>query len=339
MQLSQTSLLILFLSCILAISCEKAVVAWQPSSSQGSTLDEEIWSHKPIGKSLKLPTLGPDSKSQWEAYLQDSISLVGAEKMIPLSLALFLEERQSRYIEVLERSFWNDALIGAYQDGDSTYHPGDLAFVSGPDSLFANLYVSGSAELSVNGQAIKITTTTRYPWEETVSLQIETEDALAFTLGMRIPGFSRNQPVPGERFNYLYISNRKLELRINEDLIMPDAQEGYAFVSRVWEDGDVIDLRLPMAVRRVRQKNKPSLIALERGLVLYGFPQDMVPLDFRLSKSRQYFLMDSLDGPTQINWLKGPIWHEGQMIEALAAPLFHLQSREIEALDYFLPYR
>lgn len=340
MQLSSLSVFV-FVFCLLALlACEPTTPqTWQAIPHQQIELAGEIWANKPIGKKLSVPDLGPESKSQWENFVMDSMSLLGEEDLIPLSLGLFLEERQSRYIEVVERSLWNAGLMGAYAEGDSTYHPGDFAFASGPDSLFANLYLAGRAELSLNGQALTITTATRYPWEEKVHLSIETDRPIQFTLGLRIPGASRNLPLPDSRFKYLYTSNRKLELRINEDLIMPETDEAYAFVNRTWQSGDQIELLLPMAVRRVQNENVPTLIALERGPILYGFPRENVPLDLRLSKSRQYFLMDSLDGSDRINWLRGPIWHDDQMIEAMAAPLYYLQAKEIEALKFALPYR
>ncbi|MEL7535106.1 MAG: hypothetical protein AAFN10_27635 [Bacteroidota bacterium] len=324
---------------LLFVACEKPKYAWEAIPHEQIELAGDIWADKPIGKELSVPDLGPENIRLWQNYVRDSMSLLGQADLIPLSLALFLEERQSRYIEVLERSLWNDGLIGAYRTGDSTYHPGDFAFVSGPDSLFANIYVAGSAELSVNGQTLRISTETRYPWEEIVQLKIETCKAIQFTLGLRIPGASRNLALPDSRFQYLYSSNRKLELRVNEDLIMPATEEGYAFVTRTWQAGDKVELRLPLAVRRVQNKDVPSLIALERGPILYGFPQENVPLDMQLSKSRQYFLMDSLDGSIRLNWLRGPIWQDGQMIEAEAAPLYYLQAKEIEALPYSLTYR
>lgn len=339
MQFPRLSLFIFTIACYLLSACDQAPTTWQAVKSAQISLSGDIWASKPIGKKLSVPDLGPESKRQWESFVQDSMSLMGEEDLIPLSLALFLEERQSRYIEILERSLWNDGLINAYANGDSTYHPADLAYVSGPDSLFVNLYVAGLAELSVNGQALTIKVSTRYPWEESIRLEIQTESEASFTIGLRIPGFSRNQAVPGHAYHYLYTSNRKLELRVNEDLIMPDAQEGYAFISRTWQDGDKLDLLLPMAVRRAQKENVPTLIALERGPILYGIPQEDAPLDQRLSKSRQYFLVDSLEERVRINWLRGPIWQDGQMIDALAAPLYHLEARKIKALDYALPYR
>ncbi|MFK7922298.1 MAG: hypothetical protein AB8H47_10105 [Bacteroidia bacterium] len=339
MQFPRLSLFIFTIACYLLSACDQSPITWQAAKSEQISLSGDIWAGKPIGKKLSVPDLGPESKRQWESFVQDSMSLMGDEDLIPLSLALFLEERQSRYIEVLERSLWNDGLVNAYRNNDSTYHPADLTYVSGPDSLFINLYVAGLAELSVNGQALTINVRTRYPWEESISLEIQSESELTFTIGLRIPGFSRNQAVPGNPYRYLYTSNRKLELRINEDLTMPDAQEGYAFVTRSWRDGDKLDLVLPMAVRRVQKEKIPALIALEKGPILYGIPQENVPLDLRLSKSRQYFLVDSLEGRTRTNWLRGPIWQDDQMIETLAAPLYHLESRKIKALNYALPYR
>lgn len=324
---------------ILFTACGKPSYPWEAIPHEQITLSGDIWAGRPIGKKLSVPDLGSESKIYWQNYLQDSISLLGQEDLIPLSLALFLEERQSRYIEIIERSLWNDGLISAYQNGDSTYHPGDFAFVSGPDSLFANVYVAGSAELSVNGQSLKVSTETRYPWEEIVRLKIETPAPISFTLGLRIPGSSRNLALADSRFQYLYSSNRKLELRVNEDLIMPATEEGYAFVTRTWQEGDEVELLLPLAVRRVQNKNVPSLIALERGPILYGIPQEKLPSGIQLSKSRQYFLMDSLDGSIRLNWLRGPIWQDDQMIEAEAAPLYYLQAKEIVALPYALPYR
>ncbi|MEL7339587.1 MAG: hypothetical protein AAGM67_03805, partial [Bacteroidota bacterium] len=276
------------------VACQQAPVSWQLANHAPVQLSGDVWAGKPIGKALNLPALSPQSLPQWERFVEDSMSLLGAERMIPLSQALFVERRESRFAELIERSLWNDGLIGAYTRGDSTYHPGDLAYVSGPDTLFVNLYVAGFAELLVNNQPMGMKVESRYPWEESVRLSLQNLPKRKFVIALRIPGSSRNLPVPSERFGYLFNSNRKLELRVNEDLIMPEVGDGYAFINRKWQSGDKIDLLLPLAVRRVQANNKPSLIALERGPILYAFPQENLPEEIRLSRSRQYFVMDRL---------------------------------------------
>ncbi|MEL6589119.1 MAG: hypothetical protein AAFQ87_00740 [Bacteroidota bacterium] len=321
------------------LSCQQAPVSWQMAHNASIKLSGDVWAGKPIGKELALPELNAESLEQWEAFVEDSLTLLGAEDKIPLSQALFLQKRESRFVELIERSLWNDGLIKAYTQGDSTYDPGDLAYVSGPDTLFVNLYVAGFAELLVNNEPLGMEVDSRYPWEESVRLRLKNLQKRKFVIALRIPGSSRNLPAPTERLRYLYNSNRKLELRVNEDLIMPRVGDGYAFIEREWQSGDKIDLLLPLAVRRVQDAKNPSLIALERGPILYAFPRDEMAAEIRLSRSRQYFLMDRLDGSMKLNWLRGPVWHRDQMIEAEAAPLFLLRSKGIATHEIALSYR
>jgi uncharacterized protein len=54
-------------------------------------------------------------------------------------------------------------------------------------------------------------------------------------------------------------------------------ENGYAVVSREWKKGDVVDLNLPMSVRRVAAidsvKQDKNRVALQRGPLVYCFEQ------------------------------------------------------------------
>ena len=62
-------------------------------------------------------------------------------------------------------------------------------------------------------------------------------------------------------------------LRVNGEDVAMDLQQGYAVLQRTWQPGDVVELVLPMAVRRVACHGAVSdnvgKVALERGPLVY----------------------------------------------------------------------
>jgi len=139
------------------------------------------------------------------------------------------------------------------------------------------------------GKNLTLTQETEYPWEGVVKLKINLEESESFTIAIRIPGWTQNKPVPSDLYRYLNNNNEKITLQVNDEVIKMDIKKGYVHVDRTWNDGDVIELEMPMPIRRVvahdKVKNNIGKVALERGPIVYclEWPDNDVDSLFDLS--------------------------------------------------------
>ena len=207
-----------------------------------------------------------------------------------------------RYADVIERALYNGILSGVALDGRRFFYANPLAACPGPDgstpgnpawlkasrqdwfdcaccppnlarllaSLGGYVYTQGPAEARVNlyvesdgrfdlgGQEVVLSQETDYPWDGRVRFRVKTGAAIAFALALRIPAWTQ-----------------KARLRVNGRPIAVAARlrKGYVSVRRVWRDGDVVELDLPMPVERIEAHPKVrqdcGRIALQRGPIVY----------------------------------------------------------------------
>ena len=102
----------------------------------------------------------------------------------------------------------------------------------------------------------------------------EPDGDLTGGIKLRIPGWARNQPVPGPLYSYTTSrSNWQFQLLINGNRT-PASIDAYGYVSlnRTWKNGDRIELNLPMKLRlEAIDPQHPQTVALLCGpLVLFA---------------------------------------------------------------------
>jgi DUF1680 family protein len=227
------------------------------------------------------------------------------------SYRLFLLTEDGKYIDVLERTLYNAALAGVSLEGDRFFYPnplesdgktpfnhgaatrqpwfdssccptnlarflpsiGDYVYATGPGTVFVNLFVAGQASVETPELALGIVQETRYPWDGRVSLRLTPRAPRAFTLKVRIPGWARGRPVPGDLYRYVGAASAEYEVRVNGKRVDAPLADGYAVLDRTWTAGDQVTLHLPMTVRRVeadaRVVDDRGKVALERGPLVY----------------------------------------------------------------------
>ena len=281
---------------------------------------------------------------------------------------MFLLDGDAKYIDVLERTLYNGMISGVSLDGDSFFYPnclasdGKYAFNQGAltrkpwfdcsccpsniarfmpsipdyiyaqheDSLFVNLFIASDADLTIGKKKVKVRQNTDYPWDGKVSIVLATAQDVEFTLNMRIPGWARGKPVPGDLYSYLDDKPKDVKISVNGEFIVTDLKKGYANLRRTWSNGDIIEIILPMQIQRIvandSVKEDNGKVALERGPVVYcaewvdngGNVFDLiVPDDAPLSSE---YHKDMLGG---LNVLKGIILRkDGQAIELTAIPYY-----------------
>jgi DUF1680 family protein len=153
------------------------------------------------------------------------------------------------------------------------------------DEVFVNLYADSTARFSVNRQQIEFKQETRYPWDGHIKMTVTPENPARFTIHLRIPGWARGEPMPGGLYHYMDTSDARPTLRLNDgppqsigvsgtppELSM---DHGFVAITHDWRSGDVLQLDLPMPIRRIgadpRVEADVNRVALQRGPLVYCF--------------------------------------------------------------------
>jgi len=218
-------------------------------------------------------------------------------------MALLHED--ASYVDVMERALYNGVLSGISLSGDHYFYKNPLAsrgnfkrspswnpaccqsnlvriipqvgtmtYATGPETAFVNLFVAGKAKLKLKKGTVGLKVDTEYPWDGKIRITISESIKEAFTLAVRIPGWATEEPVPSTLYRYAKQSEEKPSLKVaGKSLDTVVTKKGYAHITRDWKAGDVVELDLPMPVRRVlsheRVKDNTGLVALQRGPIVY----------------------------------------------------------------------
>ena len=97
--------------------------------------------------------------------------------------------------------------------------------------------------------------------------------AIKIALLVRVPGWSRNEALPGGLYRFVGDEKEQPTLKLNGQLLRLESRKGYIEIRRRWTKGDNLELNIPMPVRRVESRaeviaNK-GRIAIQRGPLVY----------------------------------------------------------------------
>src|SRR5207244_4565856 len=144
---------------------------------------------------------------------------------------------------------------------------GSYVYATGGDDLYVNLFVGNTAHVTIGNARVNLRQDSRYPWDGQVRIAVDPEQPTRFTAHVRIPGWAGNQVMPGGLYQFMDHRRDPVTLKINGEPIDAAMTKGFATIDRTWRRGDVIDLTLPMPVRRViadpRVKDVEGRVALE----------------------------------------------------------------------------
>ena len=80
--------------------------------------------------------------------------------------------------------------------------------------------------------------------------------------------------MPGDLYTYADTTDAAPKLRLNGEALPLSLDNGYATIRRAWRKGDVVELDLPMAIRRVKANTRVAAdrdrVALQRGPIVYA---------------------------------------------------------------------
>ncbi len=249
--------------------------------------------HEGFGAKYELPNLS--------AYCETCAAIAN----VFWNQRLFLMEGDAKYIDVLERSLYNNVLSGVAVSGNRFFYPNPLESINGArrsewfgcaccpsnicrfipavpgyiyatekNNIYVNLYIAGETSLTIEGKEIAVKQTGNMPWDGITQIEINPKTKSDFTVKVRIPGWARNEAAPG---NQLYWFKDKLAnqavVKVNGTPVEMTLNKGYVNVSRSWSKGDIITVDLPMDIHRVecnpKVEGNKDKVALQRGPVVY----------------------------------------------------------------------
>jgi DUF1680 family protein len=228
--------------------------------------------------------------------------------LMTLSHRLFQATGDSRYIDVLERGMYNNALSGVSANGNRYFYvnrlasagdgrdtrwerasleccppnlvrflasmPGYLYAQDRQDVVYVNLYASSRASFTVGGRNFGLTVDSEMPWGGRSTLTASVNEATRAAIKLRVPGWARNQPAPGSLYTYTDRLTRQTTVTVNGARVAAVLDRlGYITIDRVWKSGDAMEIVFPVEVRKVvadtRVKECRGRMAVERGPIAY----------------------------------------------------------------------
>ena len=228
--------------------------------------------------------------------------------LITLNHRLFLATGDSKYIDVMERGMYNNALSGVSTSGDRYFYVNRLAsagdgrderwqrasleccppnlvrflasmpgyvYAQGPaGDIYVNLYLSSDTSFAVGAQKLALSVKSALPWDGTSTITTTTTGDVRGAIKLRVPGWARNDVAPGGLYRYADAPTGRAVVAVNGSRVDASPNRlGYVSLDRVWKNGDVITVEFPLAPRRVvadaRVKDTRDRIAIERGPVVY----------------------------------------------------------------------
>lgn len=217
-----------------------------------------------------------------------------------------------KYFDVIERTLYNGLISGLSLDGQQFFYPNaleadgvykfnqgsctrsdwfdcsccptnmirfipampGLIYSKTENTLFVNLYASSEATVSLKDHGLKVQQVTSYPWDGKVKLTIDPDQTGEFTLKLRVPGWARNEVLPGDLYHFASPMDGQNMVSINGEQVNTVQENGYFTISRTWQTGDMVELNFPMEVRKVMAselvaENKGKM-SLEIGPLVYA---------------------------------------------------------------------
>jgi DUF1680 family protein len=226
---------------------------------------------------------------------------------------MFLLHGDAKYMDVLEKIIYNGLISGVGLDGKTFFYTNAMQVKNGfthPDleiirpgwftcsccptniarlipsvpgyiyaskgrSIYVNLYVSGRVYLQLDDKSpVQLIQQSNYPWGGDIRITVNPKKSSDFSLLLRIPGWARNEAIPGDLYRFRDSAPAvKPLLKVNGLKVEYECQKGYAVIRRTWKKNDRIELVLPMEVRKVVAdtglKEGAGKLALQRGPVIY----------------------------------------------------------------------
>jgi hypothetical protein len=224
--------------------------------------------------------LGPNTTETCNTY-----------NMLKLTRHLFERDPQAAYADYCERAVWNHILASQNpEDGTVCYfislepgghrtflhdhdftccngsgmenhaRYGEYIYFHGADELWVNLFIA--SELNWSDKGLRLRQETDFPNAGTTRLAFSCAKPVRLALHLRHPFWATNGFA-------VKLNGRTLEA--------PSQPQSYATVDRRWNNGDVIQVEMPLSLRAESMPDNPKRVALFAGPILLA--GNLGPLD------------------------------------------------------------
>ncbi len=215
---------------------------------------------------------------------------------------MFLLQGKGKYIDVLERTLYNGVLPGQSLDGTRFFYPnplesagedrspwfgtaccpsnltrflpslGGYVYAHRANTLYVNLYLQSEAAFPFMGDSLLIAQRTRYPWAGQVVVELERTDSTPMELRLRLPGWARGEPVPGDLYRYGASEVERVAVWVDGLRAEAPLEDGY-LVLPIRSARATVRLELPMQAKKVYANERVAAdsnrVALEYGPIVY----------------------------------------------------------------------
>ena len=180
--------------------------------------------HEQFGAAYELPNL-----SAWNETCASYGSVLWNHRM-------FLLHRDARYIDLMERVLYNGFLAGVSLKGDRFFYQNPLMsygsyerfdWINTPccppnvvrllaslgnyiyaknradSDVYVNLFIGSAAAFPLGGGTLRLRQETTYPWDGRVRISVDPDRAQRFTVNVRIPGWTKDEVIPGDLYRFL----------------------------------------------------------------------------------------------------------------------------------------
>ncbi len=333
-----------------------------------------------IGAEPKHEGFGPDYElPNATAYTETCAAIA----LMLWNHRLFLLEGDAKYMDVFERTLYNGFLAGVSFEGNTFFYPNPLEtdgvhkfnkgvcgrspwfdcsccpvnvvrilpslpgyiYATEGETVYVNLYIGNRAELEVNGQPFVVRQTTNYPWDGKVTFTVEKGGAAQFKF--RIPGWLRNEVMPGDLYAYVDDADLGFEVAVNGEKQEVAAEKGYITLEKErWEADDEITLTFDMAVRKVIAHEAVAAnagkVAIERGPIVYcaeevDNSEGVLSLELGKTDKLEYAYDDTL--LNGVGKITGQAYRDGASAPFRAIPYYAWAHRDMGEMAVWLAAR
>jgi uncharacterized protein len=287
------------------------------------------------------------------------------------NMRMFSLHGHAKYIDILERTLYNGLLSGVSLTGDHFFYPNPLAsigqhqrslwhncaccvsnmtrfmpsvpgyvYAQKDNNLYINLFMGSSAKIDLPSSGIEVIQNTNYPWDGKNTITVNPEKKNTnFALHIRIPGWARNEAVPGDLYAYENDINKSIPILINGKSIPYAVSNGYAVIERKWKKGDAISLELDVSPRKVLSneniKTNHKKMALERGPLVYcleGTDNDQSVLNIVIEKNAN---LTSEHKPALLNGVTVLKTQGKSFMESSSGNSIESKTKDVTAIPYY----
>lgn len=281
-----------------------------------------------------------------------------------------------KYFDVIERTLYNGLISGLSLDGTNFFYPNalesdgvyksnrgsctrqawfdcsccptnvirfvpsipGLIYSKTNHDIYVNLYASNMATIKLKNNSVKLTQKANFPWNGNVFMTVTPQKELEFSIKLRIPGWSKNDVLPGDLYSYLNPSKEKPIIKVNGNIVTFQTKDGYAIITKQWKKNDTIELNFPMEVKQVIANSKvtenKNKVALEYGPLVYAIEEidnknDFDNIEITSSNTFKIEKEDALLGA--INTI------QSQTFKAI--PYYAWSNRGVGKMKVWIPYK